>query len=462
MLAIKRWWPLIFLLCTISSAAQDALRKKVSLPSTLTTAGDLRKEVSRQTGLQFTFSSHTIRPEQTIRLPKPTLSAKELLDAMQHQLQAEYKVYEDHVIFTKKKKTTASRDDGFVQTATSGNAKPEADRSRKHATPTVKTSTQHKPLPASASNSHLQDRQSIKNGLNDASENQLLSETGSAKAAPATTPATDGSISGESNQGKNGDNPYSPKPGDPETRIHQPIVLPDAARTVNDHLRSLADDRLRARAYRLTLTSPGKQAGITSSPAQQPIRAQRDRFSRHTPIFSRYTTAGVEVNETFPANILIKGGIPLLHGIVGWSAASRHSSWRFGGGTRWSLNETWHLQANFTTGKVKDKLQQDSLGMISRTVRITETLHRIGVYAERNFGKRWSAVAGVSWNMLNRTNTYEGTRIGPGERIFSDFVPKEGYRALKPLYTISSSFNESAKAWKDRWIGTQVGVYYRF
>lgn len=460
MLAIKRWWPLIILLCTIPSAAQDALRKKVSLPSTQMTAGDLRKEVSRQTGLQFTFSSHTIRPVQTIRLPKPTLSAKELLDAMQQQLQAEYKLYEDHIIFTKKKKTTASRDDGFTQTAAAG--KPEAGRSRHHSTPTVTPSAQNKPSPASAGKNNLHDRQPGKNGLNDVSANQRPSDTGSAKATPGTTLKTDEAISGESNRSKNGDDPYSQKPGDAETRTHQQIALPDAARTINEHLRSLSDERLRARAYRLTLTSPEKQTGITAMPAQQPSRAQRSRFSGNTPIFSRYTTAGVEVNETFPANILIKGGIPLLHGIVGWSAASRHSSWRFGGGTRWSLNETWHLHANFTTGKVKDNLQQDSLGMISQTLHITETLHRIGIYGERNFGKRWSAVAGISWNMLNRTNIYEGKRIGPGERIFSDFVPTEGYRALKPLYTISSSFNENAKTWKDRWIGAQIGVYYRF
>ncbi|WP_298708971.1 hypothetical protein, partial [Chitinophaga sp.] len=132
--AIKRWWPLIFLLCAIPSAAQDALRKRVSLPSTLISAGDLRKEVSRQTGLQFTFSSQTIRPGQVIRLSQRNLTAKALLDAMQIQLQAEYKVYEDHVIFTKKKQITASRDDGQLKNTAAGKIKPVVNSAGNHIT----------------------------------------------------------------------------------------------------------------------------------------------------------------------------------------------------------------------------------------------------------------------------------------------------------------------------------------
>lgn len=420
MLAIKRWWPLIFLLCSLPSAAQDALRKIVSLPSTHINAGDLRKEVSRQTGLQFTFSSQTIRPGQVIWLSQRNLTAKALLDAMQHQLQAEYKVYEDHVIFTKKRQTTASKSG----VNTTGNNTTQTD---------IRKADTH----AAQNKIKLQGSHANKHGLKDASAGNLSSQTAS-KATRSQSSANPVSSAKENSS------------------MH---IFPD--RHLRSQAATMADERLRARAYRLTLASPGKQASITAASIQQPLQ-QKERFSGNTPIFARYATAGVEFNETFPANILIKSGIPLLHGIVGWSAASRHSSWRFGGGTRWSLNETWHLQANFTTGKVKDNLQKDSLGMVSRTINITETLHRIGVYAERNFGKRWSAVAGVSWNMLNRTNTYNGNRVGPGDPIFSDPVPEEGYRALKPLYTISSSFNENSKTWNDRWIGIQAGVYYRF
>lgn len=433
--AIKRWWPLIFLLCAIPSAAQDALRKRVSLPSTLISAGDLRKEVSRQTGLQFTFSSQTIRPGQVIRLSQRNLTAKALLDAMQLQLQAEYKVYEDHVIFTKKKQITASRDDGQLKNTAAGKIKPVVNSAGNHIT---RINTRSSDTQSAQNKIEGQDSHVNKNGLKD---------TGAGSLSTKTVPIATGS--------QTSTNPVSSEKKNSGTHIFP-----------GDRLRSQAtavtDERLRARAYRLTLASPGKQAGITAASRQQPLQPQKDRFSGNTPIFTRYTTAGVEFNETFPANFLIKGGIPLLHGIVGWSAASRHSSWRFGGGTRWSLSETWHLQANFTTGKVKDSFQNDSLGMISRTVRITETLHRIGVYAERNFGKRWSAVAGVSWNMLSRTNTYNGNRVKPGDLIFSAPVPEEGYRALKPLYTISSSFNENSKTWNDRWIGIQAGAYYRF
>lgn len=417
---------MVFLIFAARSVAQDVLGKRVSLTTTRISAGELRKEISRQTGLQFSFGSSTIRPGQLILLPQKNLTTRALLEAMKLQLQAEYKVYEDHVIFTKKKKSTVTEHGNI-----SGERQPASHLPEKNA-----LSTRHSPTnnsivsPKEQSSSAAQDKQGFTsvNG-NDNSHSKANTASGDASAATDEKGA--------------------------------------ASLSIND-LRSSpslqADERLRAKVYRPALrqaTNPAPIPTFISAPSQQ---AAKDRYnlSGNFPLITRYTTAGIEASEYFTANAIFKGGIPLLHGIIGWSTTFAYSSLRYGAGTRWSFSEKWHAQANFTTGKVKDQSVMDSLSGPTKTLRITETLHRIGFQAERTLGKRWSLVAGISWNMLNRINTSDGTRLAPGDRIFGDMVLDKGFQLLIPTYTFSSKFHESSRVWKERWIGIQVGGYFRF
>ncbi len=438
-----QWWPLILLLCTVRLPAQDALRKRILLPATQISANDLRKEISRQTGLQFSFGSNTFRPGRQIRLQKKDWSAKELLDMLKAQLQTDYKVYKDHVIFTasRKKPTVADVINPSEKSSRESIAGRQPPNALQHNPTNTKNSATPQILKASPP-----------------------AQTDTSKTtAPSSTSAHQQPVAGEVRPtGKSSvpGNLYTiadpAQPVSSQTSGAPPNNLPAATRPLQTIVQ---DEHLRQKAYhnRIATVSNGRLASTPShnSPQQRGFTGSRG-------IFTRYTTMGVEVNETFPGNFLFKGGIPLLHGIVSFSATSGYSSWRYGAGTRWSFNDLWHAQANFTTGKVKDALTADSLGSISKTIDITETLHRIGLQAERSIGKRWAVAAGLSWNMLNRINTADGNRLAPGGRVFNDPIPESGHRALKPLYTISSSFHDGSKTWKDRWIGAQVGVYFRF
>ena len=401
-----RWWPLALLFFALRSTGQDALRKRVSLPSTVITAGELRKEISRQTGLQFSFGSNTIRPGQMIRLPQRDFTAKALLDVMKLQLKADYKVYEDHIIFTKHSQAT--------------------DRSTRLAD----------------ARGHQKDRRVHPGDSREGKKD--------AKGHPADA-------RGHQKDGRehNDDSPVIiPVPVKPS---YIQLSTGPSSQTIH------ADERLRERAYRLTPERRDAPRTIAEPPGgASAFRQRKSRFGSSNGLFSRYTAAGIEVTEYFPANAVLKAGIPMLHGMIGYSSNISHGSLRYGAGSRWAITDRWHAQAQFTTGFVVKNLPSDSGNFIQKTIRIKETLHRIGIQAERSVGKRWSLVGGLSWNMLNRTNTDKGVRLAPGDRVFDDPVPEEGYRAVKPFYTFSSRFDASSKTWKDRWLGVHIGMYLRF
>lgn len=441
-----QWWPLIFLLCAIRLPAQDALRKRISLPSTQLSANDLRKEISRQTGLEFSFGSNTFRPGQQIRLQKKDWLARELLDMMKAQLQTDYKVYQDHVIFTASRKKPVVTEQ--IKPTEKSSGERNADRQTTNGNQRVPVNVKNSisPTTVKGSSPAQADKPATTGPANTSSQQNTTA--GELLLTGKSSPSSNGHTKAEHKQPANREASGSPSHNLPEeTRPVRTIVQ---------------DEHLRQKAYRNRIEAiSGGRLASTSPPTFRSPREQRG-FAGNRGIFTRYTTVGVEVNETFPGNILFKGGIPMLHGIVSYSATSRYSSWRFGAGSRWSFNDDWHAQANFTTGKIKDVLTADSLGMISKSIEITETLHRIGLQAERTIGKKWAVVAGLSWNMLNRINTSGGGRLGPGDHVINDPIPESGHRALKPLYTISSSFHDGSKTWKDRWIGAQVGVYFRF
>ncbi|WP_341841288.1 hypothetical protein [Chitinophaga caseinilytica] len=478
-----RWWPLALLFFALRSAGQDALRKRVSLPSTLIAAGELRKEISRQTGLQFSFGSNTIRPGQLIRLPQKSYTAKALLDAMQQQLKADYKIYEDHIIFTKRNNAAAESRNGNpsaenVTAKNGGKASPDrqfnppniiAQNGKKGAAdrksdPTNSSTDNADVLKGKKSaqevklNSQNTSAQNGKNGAGDEPANTLSDSINSKTVA---TPSPDEQnaptqLNGAAKPGKpaSRQNPAAPSSdqtigGTTSNQLSLPLQFPTAH----------ADERIRQRAYRLVPERrPAPQTVSGSAPA---IRERKSPFDINNGIFSRYTAAGIEATEYFPANGFFKAGVSILHGIIGYSSNGTYGSLRYGAGSRWTFSERWHVQASFTTGIVEKKLESDSGIIIQKTIDVRERLHRIGLQAERTLGKRWGLVGGLSWNMLNRTNTDKGTRFSPGDRIFDGPVPEDGYRAIKPFYTLSSKFSEGNKTWKDRWLGIQVGIYFR-
>ncbi|WP_423737469.1 hypothetical protein [Chitinophaga caseinilytica] len=521
-----RWWPLALLFFALRSAGQDALHKRVSLPSTLIAAGELRKEISRQTGLQFSFGSNTIRPGQLIRLPQKSYTAKALLDAMQQQLKADYKIYEDHIIFTKRNNTAAESRNGNpsaenVTAKNGGKASPDGQfnppniiaQSGKKGSADRKSDPTHtstdnadvlkgkkyaqevklKSQNTSAQNgkkgsadrksdpTHTStDNADVLKGKKSAQEVKLKSQNTSAqngKKGAGDEPANtlSDSINSKTVATPSPDEQNAPtqlngvaKPGKPASR--QNPAAPSSDQTIGgttSNQLSLplqfptahADERIRHRAYRVVPERrPAPQTVTGTAPA---IRERKSPFDINNGIFSRYTVAGIEATEYFPANGSFKAGVSILHGIIGYSSNGTYGSLRYGAGSRWTFSERWHVQASFTTGIVEKKLESDSGIIIQKTIDVRERLHRIGLQAERTLGKRWGLVGGLSWNMLNRTNTDKGTRFSPGDRIFDGPVPEDGYRAIKPFYTLSSKFSEGNKTWEDRWLGIQVGIYFR-
>ncbi|MGE7778162.1 hypothetical protein ACQKLP_25830 [Chitinophaga sp. NPDC101104] len=515
---LLRWWPLLLLFSALRSAGQDALRKRVSLPSTVITAGELRKEISRQTGLQFSFGSNTIRPGQLIRLPQKNYTAKSLLDEMQQQLKADYRIYEDHIIFTKRNKAATEARNGNTS-ADNVNARKEGKASAdgKLNSPKIiaqngkKGTADRKSDPAGTSTGNagvLQGKKSAQDGKSN-SQNMTaqIGKKGAAdrKSDPVST-STDKAdeLKGKHSQDKTAQN-GTKSAADERTSALSDSIISKTSTTASPNEQSAppqlngaakpdkpaskqntapssgdlaiggtssnqlslplpfptahADERIRQRAYRLVPERrPAPQTVTGSAPA---IRERKSPFDINNGIFARYTAAGIEATEYFPANGAFKAGVSILHGIIGYSSNGTYGSLRYGAGTRWTFSERWHVQASFTTGIVEKKLESDSGIIIQKTIDVRERLHRIGLQAERTLGKRWGLVGGLSWNMLNRTNTDNGTRLSPGDRIFDDPVPEEGYRAMKPFYTISSKFSEGNKTWKDRWIGVHVGLYFR-
>ncbi|WP_126247590.1 hypothetical protein [Chitinophaga rhizosphaerae] len=433
-----RWWPLALLFFALRSTGQDALRKRVSLPSTVIAAGELRQEISRQTGLQFSFGSNTIRPGQMIRLPRKDFTAKALLDVMKLQLKADYKVYKDHIIFTKHSQTRNGANRlADVRAHQKKQPTPDADKL------TGKLDKTGKSADGGAG-------QKINSKPN---TDNLVGKLDKPRPAEARLHQKDASAYFATSR-TNTENTTSPAQRNPG---YIQLSAGPSSPTV------YADERLRQRAYRLTPERRDTPRTIAEPPGGAPaFRQRKSRFGNGNGLFSRYTATGMEVTEYFPANAVLKAGLPVLHGIIGYSSNISHGSLRYGAGSRWTITDRWHAQAQFTTGFVVKNLLSDSGIIIPKTIRIKETLHRIGIQAERTLGKRWSLVGGLSWNMLNRTNTDEGARLAPGDRALSDPVPDEGYRAVKPRYTFSSRFDASSKTWKDRWLGIHVGIYLRF
>ncbi len=350
---LLRWWPFILILFTLPSAGQDVLRKRVTLPAVRFSAEQLRKEISRQTGLQFSFGPSTIHPHQPIKLTRNIFTTKELLDIMQMQLKAAYKLYGDHVIFTKR---IVSKSPG-TNTAT-GKAQPLLN-GKLNSPGTMKPSVDVKGATGNALSSNRNTNNTPIKSASNTTQAAVNSDSTSANIAIIIS----------------------------RTNSNPPAALATAR----------ADERLRQTAYRsapLRNAIPGKLtgAGNLSSATIQSTR----RNKKENKIFTRYTTVGIEVTEYFIANAVFKGGIPFLHGIIGYSSNVSHGSLRYGAGARYSFNETWHAQASFTSGKVVKNFQADSAGFGSKWVEITERLHRIGLQAERTVGKRWSLVAGVS------------------------------------------------------------------
>lgn len=517
--AIKRmlrWWPLLLLCCALRSAGQDALRKPVSLPASPISAEQLRKEVSRQTGLQFSFGSHTIRPGQLFRFRKRTYAAKDLLIDLQQQLGADYKVYHDHVIFTKRPITRSHPPISSTRASGTPNHgaktqthlrdrpahvsdRPTDSRDRPAHVPDRPTDSRDRTAHPADRRAHPGDtlphvadrRAHLRDGPAHPKDGRSYpgdrpthpkdrrAYPGDGNAHPKDAPTDKKAISTLPPDGPGGEkNANRGKLSQIETRNGAVDGSPDG-KSASNHRESSrnssrdgtldgaitsiqADERvlLRVNNQAKPRRFPEETVAPQKDQAAAPEKKSRPGFGGG--IFTRYTAAGLEVTEYFPANAVFKGGIPLLHGIIGYSSNFAHGSLRYGGGTRWAFGERWHVQAHFTTGKVTKQFDADSSGFAQKKVKITERLQRIGLQAERTIGARWSLVAGGSWNMLSRVNTQDGARLAPGDRIFNDPVPQEGYRAVKPLYTTSSSFHDGSKTWKDAWPGVQAGVYFRF
>lgn len=194
-------------------------------------------------------------------------------------------------------------------------------------------------------------------------------------------------------------------------------------------------------------------SGSPSSGAPSKAHNRRERPYNKGNVLPILLEAGLNANELLYVNPTLRIGVPVFYGIASWGSNFERSEFQWGAGTSFSIDDTWGLKIEATTGMLKRSSDSSQF-----KVSAGERLYRVGLSGEKQLSRRLKFEVGLGLNVLN-------TRYFPSESITS--MPPEGVKylfnqlgLLKPPYTIIDHSTSSPGKNNKFWIGVQVGLFY--
>lgn len=167
-----------------------------------------------------------------------------------------------------------------------------------------------------------------------------------------------------------------------------------------------------------------------------------------------FVQTGMAVDDLFYVAPTLKGGFKFAYGILSWNSNFRIAGFRYGGGTSIRINDDMRLHADITFGKLSR--DYDTAGT-ERTVKTNLT--RVQVLFENRITGKWYLQYGPVLNLL-KTDYYLAGMPWPLYRSEED--ADNTFHYLKPVYTLSNTYQRNTPSNKKIWVGLQAGIYYRF
>lgn len=173
-------------------------------------------------------------------------------------------------------------------------------------------------------------------------------------------------------------------------------------------------------------------------------------------------SAGLSGDELMYLRPGVRAGVPWLFGILSWQTNWRVSGLSYGIGSSLRLGEQWRAQVTATTGQLSRHFQWKPTDSTEGSFRIKGRLTRISVLAERTIGTHVTVTFGPTINFLKSVYRPDIDANGDTSALPARPQMQSTYHLLKPLYTLSDQYGPDNTVNKKRWIGLELGVYYRF
>jgi hypothetical protein len=161
------------------------------------------------------------------------------------------------------------------------------------------------------------------------------------------------------------------------------------------------------------------------------------------------------------SGIVVQGGLPAVHGWIGYRSNFSVSFFTYGLGSSWKMTGTWRMGIavmNASGVRQQGAFRQDSVSG-TRTVSGVSRLSRVNVYAEKQISQRITLQVGLLYNLLSTTYAVNGATSS------IDFVGAHAdhtVSGISPLYTITNSFHKGATQSAQTWVGGQVSLLWKF
>lgn len=168
---------------------------------------------------------------------------------------------------------------------------------------------------------------------------------------------------------------------------------------------------------------------------------------------------GVQADDAVYFQPTVMAGLQYVYLVAGWGTNFHSSGFRYGLGGMLPLRSGWRINAQATTGKLTSPgVAIDSI----RTFEARSSLHRLSLQLEQRLGRRWKVSAGPVFNYLATTYYVNGKAASFSEHgTAAQGLNDKTLYTVKPLYTISNSYERTTASNVKTWVGLQVSIFYR-
>ncbi len=472
-------------------AQQNTLLRKIKVPAASLSMEDITRLVYTQAGFHFSFNAGTLGAQRPVSFTKKEYALGELLELIKTNTGAGYTVYKEHIIF--RKAAVVKGDNAVDKKAAIPDKKPEAPFNGKTAAGKHAPAASAKGVPPVISSydktgKHKEKQLVIGNSAlpgalkkDGAAANKgdypaITANPGSAsnaKAAPDKgEPAAQGNSALQVSGGSAKNAPLSNNKtvaGDGSKRgtsLHNQTAPGKGAAPAQD--KSTGDSHAPFSGGTAGLQLQSLPVTGRSEPFPQPARlaegiarfiAPRNASETDNSDSRWLLQAGLQADDVVDLQLTVMGGWQYVYLVAGWGTNFRTSGFRFGLGGALPLRNEWRLNAQATTGKFTSPgIAIDSI----RTFEARSSLHRLSLQLEKRLNRRWTVAGGPVFNYLATTYYADGKPAnfadhGTAAARLSD---KTLY-TLKPLYTITDSYDRARSSNVKTWLGLQVSFFYR-
>lgn len=175
-----------------------------------------------------------------------------------------------------------------------------------------------------------------------------------------------------------------------------------------------------------------------------------------------FASLGVTTDDVLYTGTQIRAGLPWLFVTGALNSNFRTLGFFYGLGSSVKLSDHWGAQLSVQRGLVSREfaLATDTFPAIN-TLRAESHLTRIGLKIEKYFGSRWTFQFGPVFNFMKSRYSIKERSIGSSGPTSPGVGVNGKYKVLKPVYTLSQTYNEANRRDKATWIGIQMGLFYR-